>query len=371
VTATIRHNRRSLRSALLVIAHQVRSPPEIIKAVQQAWQLQTVAVSEDDPTRVSYARNRETRYDSKRRVSVKCTKFLARHFPAGTPARDYWAEVIGTRYADRVTTEDDFVRLTGDDIVTAYHEEIGGHSCMTGPDCEKVEFYALNPDRVSLLVFRNRARSLVWVADCGTILLDRVYAPSVADKDTIRRYAQGQGWTLREDDRPPFNGWSSGRSYRVSGLRVPSCRTLPWLDSLDNCSSLDVQYPPGRMAFETVDIFDCIRETGHALRCTEGGPFVDSIICGGCGDRFQDDDTTGGPDGESYCFDCYSRHFVYCERCCEDVEIDDARQTPSHGIYCDYCYDATHRECIECREDVHEDDLDDGPDGPVCSDCSC
>ena len=153
---------------------------------------------------------------------------------------------------------------------------------------------------------------------------------------------------------------------------MPSCRTLPWLDSLDNGSTLEVQYSPGRGTFETVDIFDDgTRERGHSLRCTEGGPFFDSVACGGCGDFFRTDHTTSGPDDETYCHDCYGEYFVYCQRCSEDVEADDARVTPSHGIYCNGCYDVTHEECIECLEDVHEDDMTDGPDGLVCTGCSC
>lgn len=341
----VRKNRRALLSTLHTIANQVRAPDEIVRALRQAWQLQTVAISEDDPARVSYARNPETRYDSDRRVVVSLAKFLNRTLPE-VFQRERWIDTIATRYRERIVSADDFKLLAGDDIVDAYRDEIGGHSCMAGSDCEKTEFYAVNSARISLLVFREKqARAIVWRADCGATLLDRVYSPSDATKDTVRAYARNQGWILRDDDGPAFPGWGSGESYQVSGLALPDTRFVPWLDSFDT----------GRFNGDTLTIQD--GGHGDCLRCTDGGPYADErFTCCDCGDCFAEDDVRSSDAGDTYCEQCYSDRFTCCGRCCEETPIDDIRETPGYDYWCSYCFDDVYTVCEVCGETVGHSD---------------
>ena len=341
----VRRNRRALLSTLNTIANQVRAPDEVVRALQQAWQLQTVAISENDPARVSYARNPQTRYDSERRVVVSLAKFLSRSLPE-VYQRERWIDTISTRYRERIVSAEDFELLTGAAIVEAYRDEIGGHSCMTGNDCDKVEFYARNVTRVSLLVFKEKkARALVWWADCGTTLLDRVYSPSDATKETVRAYARKQGWVLRNDDGPAFPGWNSGESYQVSGLSLPDTRYVPWLDS----------FSVGSICGDTLTVCDSGR--GDSLRCTDGGPYSDDrFTCCDCGDSLSEDDIRSSDAGDTYCEHCYCDRFAHCGRCCEETSVDDIREIPGYDYWCSYCFDDVYTICEVCDETVEHSD---------------
>jgi hypothetical protein len=70
------------------------------------------------------------------------------------------------------------VECKGREIVDAYSEYFGD-SCMCGVNCDFVEIYALNPEKVSLLATFDgdgcASKALLWTNDAGKKILDRVY----------------------------------------------------------------------------------------------------------------------------------------------------------------------------------------------------
>ena len=145
------------------------------------------------------------------------------------------------------TKFDEFCRdvklLSGEEITEAYRDEIGSHSCMTGPSFKRqrdVRFYAHHPTRIQLVLFPferangGYARALLWKLDDDTYMLDRVYTMCGLGKliPRVRKWVKAQAVTTR---------WPRGIEEDYRALRdgsfvplvtLPESRWgFPWMDS--------------------------------------------------------------------------------------------------------------------------------------------
>ena len=345
---TIRNNRSKLLATLHYIASQAGAPTELVRALVDAWRKPgALAISSDDPSRVSFARNPADKYDDKRRTVVSLAKYLMRETSKDVAHRERWIDIIGTTYRDRIIDVADFEQLTGNDIVDAYRAEVGNHSCVTDEDAHKTEIYARNPLRVSMLTYRKtRARALVWHTDCGATLVDRIYAPSLSDCATVRSYARSLGWIVRIDDGQRNCGWTGGGSYTVSGLTMAETLVVPWMDTLDI----------GTYNGDTLTI-SCSGD-GDCLRCCELGPYaVPRQSCYCCDRPLDDDDHHRNDCGDHYCGDCYYEHYAQCDCCGVETPHDDTRSTPDYETFCESCYCDAFADCHCCCDVVHHDDV--------------
>jgi hypothetical protein len=278
--------------------------------------------------------------------------------------REYWIDRISNQYRSRIVDDSQFKILTGYDIVDAFADEVGGHSCMTGDCANLTELYADNPDRVSLLVYGDaRGRAIVWNADCGETLLDRCYADTDDVKRLMRDYATRQGWVCRNGDQPRNDGWEGGQRYVVSDLDVPGSLVVPWLDTLDRGQISDCG------SYLTVGHIH-----GECLRNQDGGPFHDAHRCERCSCFVQDDDVRHNLHGETWCESCWDDYFMNCEQCCETIEHHEAVTIPApRGRWtmevCQECADDLAPRCDECNEHTRPDDLVSNDDGRRCVDC--
>jgi hypothetical protein len=67
------------------------------------------------------------------------------------------------------------------------------------------------------------------------------------------------------------------------------------------------------------------------------------ILCANCGCEIDDFYTVLGdeyitPDGEYYCYDCFSESYFHCEGCDEACYIDDVHETVCGDAYCEACW---------------------------------
>lgn len=86
--------------------------------------------------------------------------------------------------------------VNGDKIVEGYRDSLIG-SCMTGSRSYLVEFYAVNPDKVSLVLLDKAARALLWNTSEGKVL-DKIYGPPFA-RCILRKWAEDKGYKLNEE----------------------------------------------------------------------------------------------------------------------------------------------------------------------------
>lgn len=116
--------------------------------------------------------------------------------------------------------------LTGQTIIEAYRNCIGGSSCMTGSDSYKVGLYASNPDKIALAVlkrYNNSARCIVWLADDGKKYYDKIYSDNhPADELLYKRLEKMEMIDIYHNE---------GINIQVSDLKYND-GNLPYLDSL-------------------------------------------------------------------------------------------------------------------------------------------
>ena len=95
--------------------------------------------------------------------------------------------------------------------------------------------------------------------------------------------------------------------------------------------------------------------------------------CNDCGEYHDKDDMTF-INGEWYCDDCVSEHWVQCHDCGTWMrrESYDAQYSDIEDEwYCESCYDERFTHCSDCECEIYRDDAyyTDYDDGPYCSDC--
>lgn len=134
-----------------------------------------------------------------------------------------------------------FYEVTGEEIVEKYRQAFGESSCMTYED-SPVELYAATPDKIAMLCCESSAssytgRAILWTADCGQRLLDRVYTGSDRIADQYEVYARDNGILVR--DTPNHYGiarWGCGhdKGYSIT-INVRGIRAWPYFDTMTYC----------------------------------------------------------------------------------------------------------------------------------------
>lgn len=95
--------------------------------------------------------------------------------------------------------------------------------------------------------------------------------------------------------------------------------------------------------------------------------YEDSHVCGGCNNRFVEDDGRTDSDSDFWCDSCYDNHFSTCSYCEREVWMDDTFY--DDGYVCDSCSDEHYFSCNCCDENTHHAVEHDTLDGLVCSSC--
>jgi len=327
---------------------------------------------------------------------------------------DYLTGLI-TNSLGRVAT---FQLLKGRQIAEAYESCIGGESCMTGDDSNKVGMYVDNCKKVRLAVCRidnESARTLVWVTNRG-LVCDRVYADSVRagglliDKlgsyyipciykttfkeeliveginftdgeipylDTLK-YATLDSGTLTLSNRPQGKDMELISTEGVLSSGTSACSNcgefqhgddLYWISDDPYCSSCFSDLFGQCARCED----DCYR---NGLITVNNQTYCEDcfekmfIRCFSCNDIIRVNESYPGPDDESYCEDCLSTVFLRCSNCGEYADRSTIKKGPDGGTYCEDCFKNMFIRCFSCDEIICVNESYSGPDGGTyCSHC--
>lgn len=132
----------------------------------------------EDGEKVSFCKGLD---NINKRISISLGKYIRRNLKVDyiyEAALDWFVKDIKIKLSSIEDIEKNIVFYTGQEIERFYQDidkKSKLHSCMTGEDAFKTRLYALNPDKVSLVVYNNVARALLWETDKGSKVLDRIY----------------------------------------------------------------------------------------------------------------------------------------------------------------------------------------------------
>lgn len=341
-----------------------------------------LAFSIEEPNKVSYAAKCH-RHDDVRRTKTSFGRYLRRTF--NLTVNDDLLTIFVNNVVRHNCHDSMFSLISGQAIVDAYRNSVGGSSCMTGYD-GPVGIYGAN-DNVQMLIYRGAtttARALVWTCDDGTIVMDRIY-PSNGDIhiSIMQEYARRQGWVYRLGYNCGNNELSVDKEYSVT--LDSSDGQWPYMDTF--CYADGDEYH-AVLSNQSGDI---------VLHSTDGSFYNDMTRCDCCGQRVHDDNITYINDCP-YCGSCVDSCYTWsdiqeeyvdndslvylangevvsdwyaehnCPRCehCGEYHYDTENMQEHDGFsYCDSCFDELFEKCSECDEYFAIDDLKDG----LCCDC--
>ena len=301
-----------------------------------------LSVSLDDPSQVSYCHNYRTveSFDSKRRRRVGVVRYFSRlseKLDRNIPV-NAWEDYAQCLLASLNYSSDQFEILYGSDVIKAYEEECGGHSCMTGKTNKHlIELYEKNADKVSLLTYRGTfARALLWKTDAGKKVMDRVYPNSGRHLACFARWAKENDYVCRKNNSLPEDNvhFEDDEEHRVT-LNVGM--TLPYMDSfhyaidepeqhrtivLSTCKlgkAVHVASTTWYFALKTCCWCSTLVEN-QPYEELNGGYFCQNCYneqtfeCSGCSNRFRRTFRRSVEDSQ-YCQDCHNERFVRCRMC--------------------------------------------------------
>jgi len=295
---------------------------------------QFLSISQDDESKISYANDKRFKYDNQRRTKTSFQRYVRRQMGISKDIiTDQELDEIKWAVFGSAGAKPKFKTLKGEDIVAAYSDEIGGSSCMTGDDSDKVQIYADN-DNVSLLVCNNQYRALLWECDDGTKVLDRIYPNAGDHVGWFHEYAKANGIVYRmHNHMPDGNVELSDEQFHRVTLRHDD--VFPYIDTF-HYGSID----GSEVELSNESCFGDIH-----FSCTEGG-HSETQRCDRCGA------STGGDfiesHGDMYCEYCRNEHLFCCDRCGDWEPVESCREIDS-CCWCDYCTDHWASWCDKCE----------------------
>ncbi|MBW1931436.1 MAG: hypothetical protein JRI56_00115 [Deltaproteobacteria bacterium] len=312
------------------------------------------------------------------RVKLRTARYLTRklkltEFLSDTAIRD-----IAVRIEEHIWDDEERCQveiLRGEDIVKAYKDEVGGHSCMSGHRSHCVKMYANNPDKFGLLVVRSgndSLRAVIIKADNGETYVSRYYCTAEWLRDVADSYAKKEGWKLNE---PPIGEMVSSVKFDYGHV--------PYMDIFEYAvpegGGYITLYSDEEGATLSLNNTD-----GHfSERCERCGDFEQLVanteVCESCFDELYTrcyaceevvsyEDAVEDDCGDMYCPECYEETYTKCEICGQETEREDMKKCEDMAI-CKDCYDTETVECDECGEVYFESSIIEIETLDLCPDC--
>lgn len=272
---------------------------------------------------ISYAKTAESRLDVPKRIMTGLARYFGRQYPEH-PIPDAVMEKYERRVNAQITKKsimllDTKIKMLRGKDIRDFYKTMGEqvtHSCMTGPCSSfKVVLYELNPDKVSLIVFDEQIRALLWKCDDGTTVLDRAYPSGHHKTEILRTWAESKGYILRAN--PDQNivdqtiALSDGSSKQVT-LKHNS--VFPFMDLFRYG-----KFGPDNTVTMSNDI-----NFGNLVFKTDQGTYVEILRCSKCGSaraKMREVLVGGTIDNYCICDACYSKMFLICSNCSKNASI--------------------------------------------------
>jgi hypothetical protein len=200
---------------------------------------------------------------------------------------------------------------------------------MTGSSSIYTNFYAINPEKVGLLLFDN-LRALIWTTDEGKTVLDRIYPANHWRIEPLLKWSKSQGYvTTRYNDKGYDYDYyeennrhlTDRRSYTVT-MKLFRDKdgelTFPHLDTFcfEEIDNKTIKPKRGKLKKITLTNKVSARKARIVYTSTEGS-FESFYICLRCKNTCSDADyvdyaeSCKGP----VCDDCISLIKCKCKKC--------------------------------------------------------
>jgi len=311
-----------------------------------------LSISQEAFMQISYARNSEFKYNIEKRIRCPLGRYIMRNFGIEkNELKDYVLNSFVQKvWALTQSAKIEVVELVGNDITKCYDKfsNSGAYSCMTGGNSKYTELYALNKDKVSLLLF-DELRALLWKTDQGVMVLDRIYPSGHCKIETFRNWAKNKGYVLRKNpDRLVDDNvveLSDDNIYTVSLIHED---TFPYLDTF--CF--------GSINKNKVILSNDSKIHKHTFHDQDGGYESCNDECINCECNLTEYETYTSSVGENYCEDCYNEIFTCCTDCGFEILInsDFTFLVDDVGYFCRSCFEESYVNCDDCGETVEISD---------------
>ncbi len=301
-----------------------------------------LSLSQEVPGKVTYAAKPDHKYNNDVRMRTTLRRYIRRQLTINTDEFNDKSLFDLGGYVKRITISEDDLDdriqiLKGTDIVD-YYKNTDTESCMTGDHAWKVQIYADNPDKCSLVVLDDKVRALLWNTDDGETVLDRIY-PSGCDAVAIL-----QGWATRKGYvyRPSASfcdgmiTLSDAKEHRVT---LEHGDVFPYFDTF--CYG-ELNYCDGTVVLSNSSAFG-----DTTFQSTSGG-HSHSMQCCGCEENLSNDEARV-VEGNVYCEYCFDEHFFYCAACYNAEQLENLIEINGSN-YCQLCADSMFSLCNDCRE---------------------
>lgn len=256
--------------------------------------------------------------------------------------------------------------LEKEDIVDFYAEnKVNISSCMAGANASKTRFYALNPDKVRLVTFENKARALLWTCDDGTVVLDRVYPSGCVYAPILKHWAVKNGYIYRGNLGSYVSDTVDLSDDSKRYITMKHQGTFPYIDTFKYGKFVDGDYNSGRVILCN----DC--DFGDLIFDREDGFFSGGNVvrCDGCRGIVSDAEVISY-EYEIFCRDCFDERFGFCESCGDVYTLGELKEAKDKTL-CTDCFDKKFITCYECDQAEEIDDciIPEDTDRVYCNHC--
>lgn len=307
----------------------------VIYEIRQDKNNHFLSISQDAPMQVSFARKAEDKTNNKRRVRTSLGRYLNKNFEISEhDIHLFVSQVWGKLLCNKID-----VKIYSNKKIIKKYEEFGStdaESCMTGEDSWKTDFYAINPDKVSLVCFEG-IRALLWTTDQGVKVLDRCYPSGHSKIELLRQWALAKGYVVRSSADSMVSSekdvsLSDGKAYSITMKYDLKYDSFPYLDTFQFARFVQIKAKNNRQ-MKRIVLSNAKAGKNIVLNDTEGG-YHDVCHCCVICDYITTSDYFIEHDGKYYCRDCCS----YCEICGKFITRGGTYESNNYEYLCKECF---------------------------------
>lgn len=189
--------------------------------------------------------------------------------------------------------------------------------------------------------------------------------------EASQKYGRDTKWCITGVDNYGDQYW---KTYKSRGIEFYFLITKGSYDPRGEDSKFAIAlYPNGQgevfnqpdelVSFDEIPYSEEIEIPGYLLDkvAWEYPEYEEYWYCTACDVELDEGELCYGPDGDPYCYDCWSDRFFTCEHCDEVYDLDDACTSVFGEALCTDCYDSfidSDRGCAQSFYDWSEDGIE-------------
>ena len=308
-----------------------------------------VCVHNEEADKVSFSKEP----GSKIKIKTTLRRYIRRHLEI---TEDLLSDAGLDRFGCltlRTTCPSEFLKkglrfLSGKDIIEFY-STAKISSCMAAGGSNLTRMYALNPDKVQLLVIDKVMRALFWTTDDGTKVMDRVYPGGCDNVELLREWAKENNviyrYNISSNDSYERTRMINDKFYYVT---LKHQNIFPYMDTFAWAR---------RNADGTVTLCNDMSkiETDIILRSQSGGYYT-CYKCTNCKCGVLHDDSLFRFYDQRLCKKCFYAVAILCQSCARGYKEEDIMHFSKNGYnfqYCKSCYQDRVKPCQQCKDSLH------------------